>query len=69
MAQKWPTPRRCQRCSNGQEKNYYWAQEWGRADDGRMEYKLDCLKCFQIAYSFWDGHSAFSRPDIHKKGD
>lgn len=59
MAEKWKTPRRCERCLLHDKTYYLTAQNWGTDKDGRMEYMMDCEKCGWTGKSFWSGHSGF----------
>lgn len=68
--EKWPTPRRCERCLlRNKGTNYLEAQNWGRLDDGRMEYMLSCKVCSWTGKSLWDGQSGFRGRDLNKKGN
>lgn len=56
MADKWDTPRRCERCLLHDEVNLCKAQYWGKSKENHEEYLLTCEKCGWSRVTEWDGH-------------
>ena len=57
MAETWKTTQRCHECLQNGNTNYYEAQRWGQADDGKPLYRIVCPECGDNEYTKWDGKS------------
>jgi hypothetical protein len=60
VAERWKTPRRCEKCLKERLTEYMFAQPWGKDMEGHVQIKLDCLRCGFHQTSTWDG-----RDDLH----